>query len=632
MTNDNKSRSRTTRVAQTYNILLLETNIEEAKTLLPLAERLALDRRGKIIILSVLCVPEGDHMSGVAKKASRLREVLKTFMENTPIPTLIKTLVRTEGELWEGVGEFVAEENIDLVIAHWSTTEIDKEFPHNLEASKLLALPCDVTIVRPSVQVSKTENWNSLERILLPVRGGVNAGLSLRVAHALARIVGATTTLLHVAAPESDSRGMRFFEEFSPALYGLKHITRTITAKGDISNAITAETKNHQALVIGAPSNELQPNTWIQPLLDEILSEKGRTLVLVNEFLGELPSPSIPSMESISRDRPLAVVVDNWFAENTYHTREFMDLDRLIVLKEDQGVTISLALPALNEEATVGNVIETVKTALMDEVPLLDEMVLIDSGSEDRTREIAAELGIPVYVHQEILPQYGGYVGKGEALWKSLYVVSGDIVAWIDTDIKNIAPRFVYAILGPLLDNPDIKLTKGFYRRPLKQGKKTVAGGGGRVTELTARPFINLFFPELSGLIQPLSGEYAGRRSALEKLPFFTGYGVETGLLIDLLENYGLESIAQVDLLERIHHNQPLPSLSKMSFTIMQVVLSRLEARNKIRIYDESNLTMNLVRYSKRRGYYLDQEEIHEHERPPMETITEYQNKFRVKK
>lgn len=630
MTNSSKSSSRKSRVAQTYNILLLETNIQEAKTLLPLAERIALDRQGKIIILSMLCVPEGDQMSGVAKKASRLREVLKTFMESTPIPTRIKTLVRTEGELWEGVNEIVSQEKIELVVAHWNTTQIDRDFPENLEASKLLALPCDIAIVRPSVRVEEAENWQSLNRILLPVRGGANAGLLLRVGHALARIDDASITLLHVASPESDPRGMRFFEEFSPALYGLKHITRTITAKGEISDAIAAEAQNHQAITIGAPSNEVQPNTWIQSFLANILVNEDKTLVLVNEFIPRYVSPIKKGIYSKSRDRPLAVVVDKWFAENTYHTREFMDLERLMELKEDQGVSISLALPALNEEETVGNVIKTVKTALMDEVPLLDEMVLIDSGSEDKTREIAADMGIPVYIHQEILPQYGAFIGKGEALWKSLYVVDGDIIAWIDTDIKNIDPRFVYGILGPLLDNPRIRFSKGFYRRPLRQGDKTVAGGGGRVTELTARPFINLFYPELSGLIQPLSGEYAGRRSALERLPFFTGYGVETGMLIDLLERYGLKSIAQVDLLERIHHNQPLPSLSKMSFTIMQVVLSRLESREKIHIYDDSNLTMNLVRYSKRRGYYLDQEDIEENERPPMESIPEYQQKYQA--
>jgi len=630
MTNSSKSSSRKSRGAQTYNILLLETNIQEAKTLLPLAERIALDRRGKIIILSVLCIPEGDQMSGVAKKASRLREVLKTFMESTPIPTRIKTLVRTEGELWDGVNQIVSQEKIELVVAHWNTTQIDREFPENLEASKLLALPCDIAIVRPSVRVDEAENWQSVNRILLPVRGGANTGLSLRVGHALARIEDASITLLHVASPETDPRGMRFFEEFSPALHGLKHITRTITAKGEISDAIAAEAQNHQAITIGAPSNDVQPNTWMQSLLSDILINEDKTLVLVNEFIPQYVSPIKKGVDSKSRDRPLAVVVDKWFAENTYHTREFMDLERLMELKEDQGTSISLALPALNEEETVGKVIKTVKTALMDEVPLLDEMVLIDSGSEDKTREIAADMGIPVYIHQEVLPQYGAFIGKGEALWKSLYVVDGDIIAWIDTDIKNIDPRFVYGILGPLLDNPRIRFSKGFYRRPLRQGDKTVAGGGGRVTELTARPFINLFYPELSGLIQPLSGEYAGRRSALEKLPFFTGYGVETGMLIDLLERYGLESIAQVDLLERVHHNQPLPSLSKMSFTIMQVVLSRLEARDKIHIYDESNLTMNLVRYSKRRGYYLDQEDIEENERPPMESIPEYQQKYQA--
>jgi glucosyl-3-phosphoglycerate synthase len=161
----------------------------------------------------------------------------------------------------------------------------------------------------------------------------------------------------------------------------------------------------------------------------------------------------------------------------------------------------------------------------------------------------------------------------------------------------------------------------------LREGDKILVGGGGRVTELTARPFINLFFPELSGMIQPLSGEYAGRRQALEKLPFFVGYGVETGLMIDLLDEYGINSIAQVDLQKRIHHNQPLPSLSKMSFAIMQVVFSRLEKRLNIRMLDPPNLTMNLIRYRPSRRYYLDPEEICERERPPIASIPEYRQK-----
>ena len=194
----------------------------------------------------------------------------------------------------------------------------------------------------------------------------------------------------------------------------------------------------------------------------------------------------------------------------------------------------------------------------MDAVPLLDEIILINSDSTDRTRDIADELGIPVFIHQQILPEYGARHGKGEALWKSLLVTRGDIILWIDTDIVNIQPHFVYGLIGPLLLRPEIQLVKGFYQRPLRVGNKLQASGGGRVTELTARPLLNLLYPELSGLIQPLAGEYGGRRSTLEKLHFSSGYGVEIGMLIDTLEMGGLGAIAQVDLQERIHHNQPL--------------------------------------------------------------------------
>ena len=192
------------------------------------------------------------------------------------------------------------------------------------------------------------------------------------------------------------------------------------------------------------------------------------------------------------------------------------------------------------------------KGALVDRVPLIDQIVVIDSDSEDRTAEIAAELGVPVHRHSDILPELGSFIGKGEALWKSLHVLDGDIVAWIDTDISNIQPRFVYGLIGPLLQEPQLQYVKGFYQRPIRSGDKLQAEGGGRVTELMARPLINLFYPELSGMIQPLSGEYAGRRSLLERLPFFTGYAVEIGLLIDILDQAGLQSVGQVDLERRL--------------------------------------------------------------------------------
>ncbi|MBE0410071.1 MAG: glucosyl-3-phosphoglycerate synthase [Anaerolineales bacterium] len=413
-------------------------------------------------------------------------------------------------------------------------------------------------------------------------------------------------------------------DEYSPAIHALEHIYRSITTKGDLPQTIISESHDHQVIIIGSPSNSELGEGWRGPLLDQIVDNTDAALIVVKAHQEPLTLPRVKE-EPVAKiiDRPVAVVVDKWFAENTYHSREFADLRMLVDLKDKEGFTISLGLPALNEEKTVGKVIQTIRSTLVEEYPLLDEIILIDSGSIDYTRDIALDMGIPVHIHQEILPQYGTHHGKGEALWKSLYVLNGDIVVWIDTDIKNIHPRFVYGVLGPLLRDHHVKFVKGYYRRPLRQGEKMIAGGGGRVTELTARPFFNLFFPELSGLIQPLAGEYAGRREILERLPFFTGYGVETGLLIDILNNYGLSTIAQVDLLERIHHNQPLPSLSKMSFTIMQVVINRLEKRHRARLLDQANLTMNLIRFGPNR-YFLEPQELQELERPPIITIPEY--------
>jgi glucosyl-3-phosphoglycerate synthase len=181
----------------------------------------------------------------------------------------------------------------------------------------------------------------------------------------------------------------------------------------------------------------------------------------------------------------------------------------------------------------------------------------------------------------------------------------------------------VYGTVGPLLTDPRVSYVKGFYRRPLKFGGELQSAGGGRVTELTARPLINLFYPQLSGLVQPLSGEYAGRRELLERLPFFTGYGVETGHLIDIVENFGLNSIAQTDLGVRIHRNQELLDLSKMAFAIMQVALKRLGDRHRIHLLEEVNRSMKLIHYNSDR-FFLEVREIGDWERPPMAAIPEY--------
>jgi glucosyl-3-phosphoglycerate synthase len=230
---------------------------------------------------------------------------------------------------------------------------------------------------------------------------------------------------------------------------------------------------------------------------------------------------------------------------------------------------------------------------------------------------------VPVIVHSDILPSQGSFTGKGEALWKSLHRLDGDLIVWCDTDISNIHPQFVYGVLGPLLTDPRIGYVKGFYRRPLKFGGELETAGGGRVTELTARPVLNLYYPELSGLLQPLSGEYAGRRELLEKIPFFTGYGVEIGHLIDILEGFGLNRIAQVDLGVRIHRNQDLLDLSKMAFAILHVAMKRLGDRHRIQLLEEANRSMKLIHYENDR-FFLEVKETANDERPPIALLTEY--------
>ncbi|MDN5345811.1 glucosyl-3-phosphoglycerate synthase [Petrotoga miotherma DSM 10691] len=313
--------------------------------------------------------------------------------------------------------------------------------------------------------------------------------------------------------------------------------------------------------------------------------------------------------------------------KRSFHHSKFENIKELVKIKEKQDVKISLAFPSLNEEKTIGKEIIIMKTELMEKYPLLDEIAVIDSGSEDETVSIAKEYGAKVFYSSDILPEYGFYKGKGENLWKSLYALNGDIIVWVDSDIENIHPKFVYGLVGALLNYPEIGYVKAFYDRPIVGKSAMQPTGGGRVTELVARPLFSLFYPELSTIIQPLSGEYAGRREILEKLPFFVGYGVEIAHLIDISEKFGTEIIAQVDLELRIHDNQPLHSLSKMAFELTKVVLKRLEKYGKLDLNTELN-DKHLMIQKKENEKILVPTEILSVERPPIITIPEYKEKF----
>jgi len=320
----------------------------------------------------------------------------------------------------------------------------------------------------------------------------------------------------------------------------------------------------------------------------------------------------------------------SWLEKNTFHYSQFMDLYELVEKKQEKKLKISLCLPTLNEEKTIAKEIIILKSELMTRYPLVDELIVIDSGSTDSTLDIAASFGADVYIANEILPDLDQFKGKGENLWKALYITKGDIIVYIDADIKNIHHRFAYGLIGPLLLDDQIKYTKAFYDRPISIGKNKIRPtGGGRVTELVIRPLFSLFFPELTQIIQPLSGEYAGYREIFEKIPFPIGYGVETSMILDIYEKWGLDVIAQVDLDRRIHRNQDTKALGRMAFAILKTFINRQKRSGLIDLkedlYDEI-IQYNLVDTE----YQPESRQIKGLERPPMITIPEYCKKFAV--
>jgi glucosyl-3-phosphoglycerate synthase len=252
----------------------------------------------------------------------------------------------------------------------------------------------------------------------------------------------------------------------------------------------------------------------------------------------------------------------------TFHWNDWT-LDSLLDARRE--TTVSLVVPARNEAATVGDVVGRVRERLVDTVRLLDEIVVIDSDSTDDTGAVAADAGAVVHRAAEIRPDLGTHPGKGEAMWKSLFVTKGDVLVFMDADLLDWDTHFVPGLLGPLLIAPDVELVKGFYERPLGDAPYE----GGRVTELVARPLISLLFHELAGLHQPLAGEWAVRRSLFESLSVPTGYAVELAALIDTAASRGADAIAQVDLGRRAHRHQSLRDLGGMARQIMAMALGR---------------------------------------------------------
>ena len=312
--------------------------------------------------------------------------------------------------------------------------------------------------------------------------------------------------------------------------------------------------------------------------------------------------------------------VRGWFERRTI-TSDGPSVADLVSIKRSSGRTVAVCLPALDEAPTVGRICTLISEELVS-VGLVDELVVMDSGSSDRTREIAQDAGATVFRASEVLPEAGpvGNPGKGESLWKSLAVIDSDLVVWMDSDTRNFETHFVTRLIAPLLQDPSVSFVKAFYERPLETGTAFTERGGGRVTEIAVRPLINLLAPRLAGFIQPLSGEYASRTTLLRRLPFATGYDVDLLLLLDVIDTDSLDAVTQVDLGRRVHRNRDTDSLGRMSFQIIRGLLTRLERTGAIKLADD--LPRAILQFVRQQGGYLSETaSVGNEERPAMETF-----------
>jgi glucosyl-3-phosphoglycerate synthase len=303
---------------------------------------------------------------------------------------------------------------------------------------------------------------------------------------------------------------------------------------------------------------------------------------------------------------------EDWFASRSYRHDRFADVAALARRKRELDLTVTLVLPCREVADTIGAVLDEVET-LRRRAPLVDQVVVVDAGSRDGTAEIARRRGAEVHDESALLPKLGPVLGKGDAMWRALSVSRGDVVLYADADSTSFGAHFVYGMLGPLLWEEEVRFVKATYHRPFTAPDGTVVDDAGRVTELTAKPLLAIFYPELAGFGQPLAGEVAARRELLCSIPFFTGYAVEVGMLIDVLGRVGLGTMAQVDLGSRQNRSQRLLALNSMSYAVARALLIRagrtVDAESYLHAANQAG------------GVRLEHRRVQVVERPPMNEL-----------
>jgi len=603
-----------------YRVLIPTTNPSRTGPLLRFASAFTQgDEPGTL--LGILEVPSQRDARATPEVAHAYRTLLSQTTRQARDLQGVRPLVRIAHVAAQGIREVAIEADANLLLLDAGAggrAPADGQWTNAVE-DLLYDPPCQAVLIRPA-----DGSW-PIRSVLVPVRGGPHAELAVRLGHAICQSAGAELCLLHVFNPKTPqdarAREQGIFDRLVAAIDApLRKLTVSSAA---VRETIIAETGRHQVTILGATLSLMhRPMVLGLPLNKLLRRLAGTVLVVKTPGPARHPAGAADLPVRVESRAAVAQWVDRWFAENTFHYREFAPLRRLLDLKQRQGLVVSLALPTQNNERTIGPTVRTLRRACMERMPLIDEILVVDSASTDRTARQAQAAGATVVQHADVLARYGSFPGAGDALWKSLYVLKGDLVCWLDPALAAAHPGVVYGLLGPLLTDPEIHYVKAFFGRPAG-AKDSLPQGGDRVTELAARPLLNLLFPELSGFIQPLDRQSAGRRRVLQSVPYQSGEGVEIGLLLTIAEAFGIKAIAQVDV-GRGRRAPPNPQeLSRTAFAIVQVALKRLGERHRIHLLEDVNRTMKLIRYEDER-FFIEQAEVEDVERPPMDTVPEY--------
>ncbi len=610
-----------------------------------------LNRHIRILILGIVTVPEETPLSQGASLVKAYRTMLRYIPQNSELDERLEvhTEVRVAREVWQGIRDQVKEEHGDLLLLHWkgSTHTPDKIYGDTIDAL-LNDPPCDIVLARFNNTLPDVKN------ILLPVRGGSYSNLALTLASNLAEEWQAGITVLHSLAASIPPAYPSYFGAVEPEpledpmaalqnlLLELPAGARLVTVHGQVASGIVREAHFHDLLILGAsdPGPKEPAATVISgKLAERIAAETTCPLLVVKTrrpFELNRPMLGIKS-EPAFREPSLNELVDRWFAENTFQYREFRSMSSLTLLKERNDLSISLVWPVYGkvQPTTLAETVRRSRFALMRDCALLDEIVVCSPNVRFDETEIAAFYSWPgahprpeddnddqiVYYTPEIIreayPDNQLDWGPGESLWQALRRARGDIIVWGDPTMVGFEARLIYGLVGPLLSYPEFQLATGFYSTPENHSTESIPVYND-LTELSLRPMLGGFFPQLAGVINPVCTVGAARRELLERLPLFTGPAFTPALLADTSIRSGLMSIAQVDLGAPPDFAETLSS-QRITSDVLLALLRRAEERTQSPLLTSFN--PGVKRVQKTEGVYslkLEASAAPQRELPPI--------------